>query len=65
MPHDIIDNRADSIHAQTGAAIVGSSSLSLGGDGNHTELSRWFDEPWDEAEEAPLIPRIICSEALL
>jgi superfamily II DNA or RNA helicase len=52
------------IHAQKGAAIVGSSNLSLGGvthntelnvrvfgDGNHAELSRWFDELWDEAEE--------------
>ena len=52
------------IRAQTGAAIVGSSNLSLGGvshntelnvrvfgDGNHAELSRWFNELWDEAEE--------------
>jgi len=52
------------IHAQTGAAIVGSSNLSLGGvvhntelnvrvfgDGNHAELSRWFNELWDEAED--------------
>jgi hypothetical protein len=52
------------IHAQTGAAIVGSSNLSLAGvshntelnvrvfgDGNHAELSRWFDELWEEAEE--------------
>jgi len=52
------------IRAQEGAAIVGSSNLSLGGivhntelnvrvfgDGNHAELSRWFDELWDEAED--------------
>jgi len=52
------------IHAQVGAAIVGSSNLSLGGvthntelnvrifgDSNHVELSRWFDELWDEAED--------------
>jgi hypothetical protein len=52
------------IHAQTGAAIVGSSNLSLGGvihntelnvrvfgDGNHAELSRWFNELWEEAED--------------
>jgi hypothetical protein len=52
------------IRAQTGAAIVGSSNLSLGGvthntelnvrvfgDGNHAELSRWFNELWDEAED--------------
>jgi len=52
------------IHAQTGAAIVGSSNLSLGGvthntelnvrvfgDGNHAELSRWFNGLWDEAED--------------
>ena len=52
------------IHAQVGAAVVGSSNLSLGGvthntelnvrifgDSNHAELSRWFDELWDEAEE--------------
>ena len=52
------------IHAQTGAAIVGSSNLSLGGvshntelnvrvfgDGNHAELSRWFNALWDEAED--------------
>lgn len=51
-------------HSQVGAAIVGSSNLSLGGvshntelnvrvfgPGNHAELSRWFDELWDEAEE--------------
>ncbi|TEU15784.1 MAG: helicase [Anaerolineales bacterium] len=52
------------IRAQTGAAIVGSSNLSLGGvthntelnvrvfgDGNHADLSRWFNELWDEAED--------------
>ncbi|MGA9351814.1 MAG: helicase-related protein [Anaerolineae bacterium] len=52
------------IHAQTGAAIVGSSNLSLGGvthntelnvrvfgDSNHAELSRWFNDLWDEAED--------------
>jgi len=52
------------IRAQTGAAIVGSSNLSLGGvthntelnvrvfgDGNHAELSRWFNELWEEAED--------------
>ena len=52
------------IHAQTGAAVVGSSNLSLGGvthntelnvrifgDTNHAELSRWFNELWDEAED--------------
>ncbi len=52
------------IHAQTGAAIIGSSNLSLGGvthntelnvrvfgDGNHAELSCWFNELWDEAED--------------
>jgi len=52
------------IRAQTGAAIVGSSNLSLGGvshntelnvrvfgDGNHAELSHWFNELWDEAED--------------
>lgn len=52
------------IHAQKGAAIVGSSNLSLGGvthntelnvrvfgDANHAELSRWFNELWAEAED--------------
>ena len=52
------------IRAQTGAAIIGSSNLSLGGvthntelnirvfgDGNHAELTRWFNELWDEAED--------------
>ena len=52
------------IHAQKGAAIVGSSNLSLGGvthntelnvrvfgDGNHAQLSHWFNELWDEAED--------------
>ncbi|RLC76632.1 MAG: helicase, partial [Chloroflexi bacterium] len=52
------------IRAQVGAAVIGSSNLSLGGvthntelnvrvfgDGNHAELSRWFNELWDEAEE--------------
>ena len=52
------------IRAQTGAAIVGSSNLSLGGvthntelnvrvfgDGNHAQLSLWFNELWDEAED--------------
>jgi len=52
------------IRAQKGAAIVGSSNLSLGGvshntelnvrvfgDGNHAELSDWFNELWDEAED--------------
>jgi len=52
------------IRAQTGAAIVGSSNLSLGGvshntelnvrvfgDGNHAELSQWFNELWEEAED--------------
>ena len=52
------------IHAQTGAAIVGSSNLSLGGvthntelnvhvfgNANHAELSRWFNDLWNEAED--------------
>ena len=52
------------IRSQTGAAIVGSSNLSLGGvshntelnvrvfgDGNHAELGRWFDDLWEEAED--------------
>jgi superfamily II DNA or RNA helicase len=60
----IFDFDPDRIHAQTGAAIVGSSNLSLGGvthntelnvrvfgDANHAELTRWFDELWDEAED--------------
>jgi len=54
MPHDIIDNRTREltpeiktylfdfdparIHAQTGAAIVSSSNLSLGGVTHNTEL---------------------------
>jgi hypothetical protein len=60
----IFDFDPNRIHAQTGAAIVGSSNLSLGGvthntelnvrvfgDGNHAEITRWFNELWDEAEE--------------
>jgi len=52
------------IHAQAGAAIVGSSNLSLGGvthntelnvrmfgNANHAELSRWFNDLWNEAED--------------
>ncbi len=52
------------IHAQTGAAVVGSSNVSLGGvahntelnvrvfgDANHAELSCWFNELWNEAED--------------
>ena len=47
-----------------GSAIVGSSNLTLAGisdntelnvriegDGNHAELTRWFDELWDEAQD--------------
>jgi len=60
----IFDFDPDRIRAQVGAAIVGSSNLSLGGvthntelnvrvfgDSNHAEITRWFDELWDEAEE--------------
>jgi hypothetical protein len=60
----IFDFDPDRIRAQKGAAIVGSSNLSLAGvthntelnvrvfgDGNHEELSRWFSELWDEAED--------------
>ncbi|MEE8392379.1 MAG: helicase-related protein, partial [Anaerolineae bacterium] len=52
------------IRAQVGAAVVGSSNLSLGGvthntelnvrifgDSNHAELARWFDELWEEAKD--------------
>jgi len=47
-----------------GSAIVGSSNLTLAGisdntelnvriegDGNHAELTRWFDQLWDEAQD--------------
>jgi SNF2 family DNA or RNA helicase len=60
----IFDFAPERIRAQTGEAIVGSSNLSLGGvthntelnvrvfgDGNHAQLTHWFDELWDEAED--------------
>lgn len=59
----IFDYDPARIRSFAGAAIVGSSNLSLGGvthntelnvkvpgDANHAELSRWFQELWDEAE---------------
>lgn len=57
----IFDFAESQFHA--GTAIIGSSNLSLNGlthntelnanlagDGNHAELTRWFDRLWDEAE---------------
>ena len=58
----IFDYRQDGRY-EKGAAIIGSSNLTLSGlrhntelnvvvqgAANHTELCRWFDELWDEAE---------------
>jgi len=60
----LFDYNPEVIHSQPGAAIVGSSNLSLGGivhntelnvgvygTGNHEELARWFNELWEEAED--------------
>ena len=59
----IFDYRQDGRY-EKGAAIVGSSNLTLSGlshntelnvvvqgNANHAELCRWFDEVWDEAED--------------
>ena len=59
----IFDYRQDGRY-EKGAAIIGSSNLTLSGlrhntelnvvvqgAANHTELCRWFDELWDEAED--------------
>ena len=64
----IFDYRGDGRY-EKGAAIVGSSNLTLSGlnhntelnvvvqgNANHAELCRWFDALWDEAEDFDLSP---------
>jgi len=49
MPHDIVDNRTREL--APGIKYFLADSVRVFGDGNHAELTGWFNELWEEAED--------------